>query len=188
MVYGVTKDRRILILLFALFLGWQTLLPESVVDRINMTTTEEGELESSASKRLDLWDKALNIYDQNPVIGVGYDGFRITLTREGSELTDVHNYFLKLMCEQGLIGLFFFLLIISRAFLSGRKLYRIARTQFHQGLGFGFMGAILSLVVANFFGDRFSYFPLGGYFWIFWGIVDRAILINQRELNLEQSS
>jgi hypothetical protein len=27
------------------------------------------------------------------------------------------------------------------------------------------------------FGDRWSYFVLGDYFWIIWGLVDRGILI-----------
>jgi hypothetical protein len=29
------------------------------------------------------------------------------------------------------------------------------------------------------FGDRWSYFVLGDYFWITWGIVDRGILISE---------
>jgi len=33
------------------------------------------------------------------------------------------------------------------------------------------------VVVTNMFGDRWSYFVLGGYFFVFWGVVDRGIRI-----------
>lgn len=35
----------------------------------------------------------------------------------------------------------------------------------------------MAFIITNMFGDRWSYFVLGDYFWITWGLVDRGILI-----------
>jgi hypothetical protein len=71
------------------------------------------------------------------------------------------------------------LLIFYRAFWSGWRLYKIGNTPFDKGLGFGFLGATIAIIFANMFGERWSYFVVNGYFWIFWGLVDRGILISQ---------
>lgn len=176
--FGIIKKKSLLILVIVILLAWQTILPASVVDRIMMTETEEGELEHSSAVRLDLWEYAINLFNQNPVFGVGFGGYGLSMP-EGSKYTDTHNFFLKTLSEQGIIGSLFLLLILYRAFWSGWRLYKIGNTPFDKGLGFGFLGCILAMIFANMFGDRWSYFVVGGYFWIFWGLVDRGILVSQ---------
>jgi len=63
------------------------------------------------------------------------------------------------------------------AFRSGWKLLREANNGFEKGLGLGFMGCVLASATTNLFGDRWSYYEMGSYFWVFWGLVDRGILI-----------
>jgi O-antigen ligase len=164
-----------LILVIAVLLTWQTILPSSVVSRITMTETETGEIEGSAAHRLDLWEHAMNLFKQNPVFGVGFGGFGLDVP-EG-ELTDTHNFYMKTLAEQGVIGFTVLVAVFFAALRSGWKLMRIGKSSFHKGLGLGFMGCIVALMVTNMFGDRWSYFVLGSYFWIFWGLVDRARLI-----------
>jgi len=53
---------------------------------------------------------------------------------------------------------------------------------FHQGLGLGFMGSTVALIVNNLFGDRFSAPVVGGYFWLVWGLVDRSIMMSRGNL------
>jgi O-antigen ligase len=174
--FGLMKKRSLLILALVLFLSWQTLLPTSVVDRIEMTKTESGELENSAAVRLDLWSHAMDLFRKNPIFGVGFGGFQFTVP-EGSRVTDTHSLYLKTLSEQGIIGLILLLLIFLMALKSGSRLYKTARTPFQKGLGFGFLGCVVAFMVTNMFGDRWSYFMLGDYFWITWGLVDRSILI-----------
>jgi O-antigen ligase len=174
--FGLVKKRSLLILALVLFISWQTLLPPSVVDRIKMTRGESGELEHSAAVRLDLWNHAMDLFRKNPVLGVGWGGFKFTLP-EGSRITDTHSLYLKTLSEEGIIGLILLLFIFILALRSGQKLYKMARTPFQKGLGFGFLGCIVAFIITNMFGDRWSYFVLGDYFWITWGLVDRGILI-----------
>lgn len=177
--FGIFKKRNILVLLTIILISYHTLLPPSVVERVNMTKDESGQLETSAASRLRLWQNATDLFLQSPLYGVGFEGFR--LYREGQYgaiLTDTHNYFIKNLCEGGIIGFIILLIILYAAFRSGWRLYKTGSSQFQKGLGFGFLGCILSLIATNMFGDRFSYVELGSFFWIFWSLVDRGILIS----------
>ena len=182
--FGLVQKRILLILVFALMVAWKTLLPTSVVDRITMTTnTEEGGVEHSAAVRLELWEYALEAFKKNPVIGVGYGGFQFCIPEgEYSRWKDTHNYYLKMLSEQGIVGLGLFLVVLVVAFRSGWRLWKAGKEGFERGLGLGFMGCVLACASTNLFGDRWSYFEMGGYFWVLWGLVDRGILMAQQKI------
>ena len=175
--FGLMKKRSLLILALILFISWQALLPSSVVDRIKMTRSGSGGLESSAAVRLDLWNHAVKLFEKNPIFGVGFGGFEFTVP-EKIQFKDTHNIYLKTLSEQGIIGLSLLMLVFFMAVKSGQRLYKIAQTPFQKGLGFGFLGCIVAFIITNMFGDRWSYFVLGDYFWITWGLVDREILMS----------
>lgn len=179
-VFGLLKKRSLLVGLMIMVVAWQLLLPASVVDRIAGSKTESGQLESSANTRILLWEQAGNIITENFIIGVGWEGFGLTVARSGREihgLTDTHNYYVKTMCDRGVIGLVLLIVLFGKAFMSGLRLYRSGESQFQKGLGFAFMGTTLACMTTNIFGDRFTYFVLGSYFWLLWGLVDRGILM-----------
>jgi len=184
--YGVIHKHSLLILVGVLLLTWNTILPTSVVERINMTTTTttvkngittttDG-LEHSASSRVALWDKAFDLFVKHPIVGVGYNGFQLTMIHTKSFLTDTHNYYLKVLCEQGLIGITWLFALLLTALRQGWRLYRIGSSPFYRGLGLGFLGTTISIMSTNLFGDRWSYFSLGCYFWVLLGMVDRGII------------
>ena len=175
--FGVVKKRSLLVLALILFISWQTLLPSSVVDRIQMTKGGVRGPESSVAVRLDLWNHAVRLFERNPIFGTGFGGFELSLPKN-AEFKDTHNLYLKILSEQGVIGLSLLLLVFFMALRSGQKLYRKAQTPFQKGLGFGFLGCTVAFIVTNMFGDRWSYFVLGDYFWIVWGLVDREILMS----------
>jgi len=175
--FGVVKKRSLLVLALILFISWQTLLPSSVVDRIQMTKGGVRGPESSVAVRLDLWNHAVKLFERNPIFGTGFGGFELSLPKT-AEFKDTHNLYLKMLSEQGVIGLSLLLLAFFNALRSGQKLYRKAQTPFQKGLGFGFLGCTIAFIVTNMFGDRWSYFVLGDYFWIVWGLVDREILMS----------
>ncbi len=184
--YSLIHKRSLLIVVGVIIFTWNTLLPVTVVQRITMTQTESGEIESSASKRVDLWGNAFNLFMENPILGVGYNGFQMTMNALQTELTDTHNYYLKILSEQGIIGFLVFLLLLLKALRQGWKLFKTGSSPFYQGLGLAFLGTIIAVIITNAFGDRWSYLVLGGYFWILWGIVDRGI-INSESAELESS-
>lgn len=182
--YGLFKKRSLLVFSFLIIIAWQAILPASVVDRIKMTRSESGEIEHSAGGRLELWDIAYQLFEKNPIFGVGFNGYSMSVggmaLKSGEQLPeggfDSHNYYMKVLSEEGIIGISVLALILIKAFFSGWRLYRNGTSQFYQGLGFGFMGCVIAASITNMFGDRFSYFVLGGYFWILWGLVDRGVI------------
>jgi O-antigen ligase len=122
------------------------------------------------------------MFKQYPKFGSGFNGFSIAHANE--HWSDTHNFYLKTLCEQGIIGCFLLLLVLVGALRSGWKLFRIGGTAFQRGLGLGFFGCVIAHIVTNIFGDRFSYFEMGAYFWVFWGLVDRGMLMAREAINI----
>jgi len=176
--FGLVRRRSLLIFVFAIYLAWQTILPASVVDRISMTRTETGELEKSAVIRLDLWNYAMDLYKENPIFGVGFGGFGLSV-RDKTNYRDTHSLYMKMLSEQGIVGLGLLMVIFGMAFLSGWRLMKVGKTSFQKGLGLGFLGCVVAVMITNIFGERWSYDCLGTYFWVFWALVDRGILISK---------
>lgn len=179
LIIGLCKKRSIILGTIVLALSWQTLLPTDVVDRIQMTETEDGQLEESAALRLVMWDKAEALFKESPVFGIGLEGF--VFETEGFQLHNTHNYYLQLAAEQGLVGLLLFALILLRAGWSGWRLFRDGRTDFYRALGLGYFACTVAVAVTNVFGDRFSQLALGTFYFLFMGAVDRCNQLNQVE-------
>ncbi|TDI88472.1 MAG: hypothetical protein E2O77_11210, partial [Caldithrix sp.] len=56
--FGVTKDRRFLVLLVLGLIFWQTFVPASVQQRIQMSQQGKRGIDSSIAARYDMWDQA----------------------------------------------------------------------------------------------------------------------------------
>ncbi len=68
-VFALLRQPKLLLLLIAFLLAWQALVPQAVIERVTMTTDDNGQLESSAASRLTLWNDALELIASNPVLG-----------------------------------------------------------------------------------------------------------------------
>jgi O-antigen ligase len=142
-----------------------------------MTGSESGTLEHSAAVRLTLWNTAIQLFENSPIIGSGFSSFKLSM--QGEPLTDTHNFFIKTACEGGIVGIVLLLFILLKALKSGFELWRIGKTTFHKGLAFGFLGSVFAVMITNIFGDRWSYIEIGTYFWVCWGLVDRGLLLSR---------
>ena len=178
---GLVADRKILVVLLALFLGWQTLLPVAVVERIEMTQTEEG-VDTSVLGRINMWEKAEAIIMSNLIIGVGFGstphlGF-VSYSGEKAR-NNIHNGYLEVLLQTGLIGLTCVLFIFYKGIRKGWALYRQSADQFYQGLGLGLAAVTIASLAGNLTGDKWPYLPVMGYFWILMGLVARAHTLSQ---------
>lgn len=176
------KNKRFLIPLIVLLLFWQAILPKNVVERITETKTEEGTLDPSTQHRLDMWKQSFDLLRNNPIMGIGFN----TIPYLGLTLGDTHNIYVKVLTEQGIIGMVIFLTLLFGALKIGWRLYKSAKDKFLKGLGFGFTVCVISTMVVNFFGDRFTYLQLGAYFWVFLGLTVRGNIIVQEELKSQR--
>ena len=169
------RNKKLLAPLIAAIILWQFVLPQKAIQRIQETTNIYGELDESSSRRLAVWRESVNIFQRSPITGVGFGVFR-TL---GFDLQDTHNIYIKMMVEQGIIGLFIFLLLVSTFFYEGWRLYHRGDDELSRALGFGLVVCIPVLLVNNLFGDRWTYLELSAYLWIFAGLVSRLNIISE---------
>src|SRR6266403_1005116 len=93
-VLGLIKERKILILLAIILVTWQSLVPYAVTQRV-MMTYQEGELDSSAGERVTIWQDALRVVNEDPILGTGLNTYAF-MGRVG-QYTDTHNYYLKIL-------------------------------------------------------------------------------------------
>jgi putative inorganic carbon (HCO3(-)) transporter len=184
---GIVKNRK-LILVLALFLCvWQTIVPNAVRERVFMTRDNRGQLDPSAGDRVTLWENAVEIIKGNPVIGTGFDTYKFMHAVGPYE--DTHNYYIKVMLEMGIVGLIVFLGIISRMFAAGYGLFRtVAAEDFLRGVGLGLAGMVVATVVANAFGDRWTYIEETGSLWVFAAMAVRGKMLADEKIALEETS
>ena len=176
-VLGLLKDRK-LILISALFLfTWQAVVPTAVTERVNMTHDEDGQLEASAQERIDLWADAENTFIHNPIFGVGFATFQYG--EHVDNLKDTHNWFIKVLVETGLFGMLIVSFMLQQMFAVAIRVYRKARDPMYRGLGLGLLTCMCSLVITNFFGDRWTYLEINGLLWVLLGAAVRADALSQ---------
>jgi putative inorganic carbon (HCO3(-)) transporter len=171
---GIVKERKFLIFIVLLVLGWQVVIPTAVTERIFMTY-EEGQIDSSAGERVTIWQDAVTLVPQHPIWGTGFDTYEFMGRVE--EYRDTHNLYLKILVETGLLGLALFLVLLWKSFQMSFQLFRSLDDPFSQGLGLGCAAYIVCAIVVNFFGDRWMFLQVNGYLWTFLGFAVRAKML-----------
>jgi O-antigen ligase len=153
-------------------------LPVSVIERFDSTTIEEGKRDESTEMRFEFWQIAWDNFTEHPVFGSGYMSFHHHEINPHD--MDTHNFFMRELTEKGIVGLAItmgMLLSIFRACwrtMSEARLGGPPGASLTYALGLGMVGVWLALMVANCFGDRFTYYPMIGYFWVYVGLTLKA--------------
>jgi len=181
-VIGIVHQRKLLFLLILVALCWAAIVPNAVDERINRTDID-GELDHSSEVRIALWQDALSLASQNPVFGTGYNSYRFMERVRGyfGAYSDTHNIYLKVLVETGLIGLSLFCVLLGKTFVVGYRLFRSAEDPFFASLGLGLVAWLVCSVVANFFGDRWTFLQVNGFMWVLGGLVTRAYLLEEAD-------
>jgi len=149
------------------------LLPSSVVERFDSTTVEEQDRDESTEKRFEYWQIAWNNFLAHPLVGTGFQSFR---HREiNPHGTDTHNLYLRTLSEGGVIGAVILVGLLLSILRTARRELASARTgSWRYALALGLVGAWMGLVCSNIFGDRFTYYPMIAYFWIYVALMLKA--------------
>ena len=93
------------------------------------------------------------------------------------EFKDTHNIYMKILAEQGIVGIFIILLLFGLAFKSSYYLYKNAHDAFLKGLGLGFIACLAATMLTNTFGDRWTFLQIGSFFWVILALVERGKII-----------
>jgi len=178
-VLGFLKDRKLIVIAAVFLVTWQAIVPTAVRERVNMTQNSNGKLEASAQERVDLWEAAEASIISSPVLGIGFASYQLAQHVDG--LKDTHNWYVKVMVETGIIGMIIVLCMLQQMLAVAYRLFRRAEDPLYRGLGLGLFVAMCSCIVANFFGDRWTYIEITGMLWVIVAAAIRALHFAETE-------
>ena len=159
--------------LFVAALIMPNVLPVSVIERFDSTTLEAGKRDESTENRFEFWRIAWDNFTEHPLFGSGYHTFHHP--EINPHQTDTHNFFMRELTEKGIVGsLITFSMLLAILGACWRAFARAPAGSLDYALGLGMVGAWFALMIENFFGDRFSYYPMIGYFWVYLGLTLKA--------------
>lgn len=110
----------------------------------------------AAIERMSHWQTAIAMWDQSPWLGVGVGNFNERFTefaihpQFSQSQGHAHNYYLHLLAETGIAGLFAYGLLIFSVLVIGWKAYR-NHDSLAQAIGIGVVGTTTALLVHNLF-------------------------------------
>jgi O-antigen ligase len=130
-------------------------------------------LDDSGLGRLAFWDAAWAMFLSSPLMGVGYGNFGGLFELPGEDIRrDVHNIYLQLLAETGVMGFAIFFLLVAVALHAAWRQFHRPRHVMDQVLGFAALGAILSVLSHGFVDYFFNSSPqFGALFWMTLGLL-----------------
>jgi O-antigen ligase len=169
--YAFVKKRVLIIPILVFSVFWSELLPETVVERITMTENASGQIEESAGTRLEVWDFAKELFKGSPLLGIGFNGFVVASNH--LPVHDTHNYYFKLLVEQGVIGTSLLAFFVVRSFIVAWGLSRSKSSVNSASIGISVSGVIVAILFCNIFGDRFSQLEVSATVMLMFAVVYR---------------
>jgi O-antigen ligase len=186
-ILAILKDRKLLLILPLFLLTWKAVVPVAVTERVEMTKNANGQLEQSAEERVELWENAKKAFYRSPILGNGYATFQIG-DDHVDDLKDTHNWYVKVLVETGVVGGIIALVMLWQMLSSSYRLYKSAQDPLYSALGLGCLLAICSCIVANCFGDRWTYLEINGLLWVLVATVARAQQLTLAEPAVEANT
>jgi putative inorganic carbon (hco3(-)) transporter len=187
LLLGILRERKLLVLLVVFLLSWTVFTPRAVQERVLMTYDEQSHsTDNSTETRLSLWENAMQVFHSNVVTGSGFNTYAYMHLNKRTDgvsgfYEDTHNFYVKVLAETGVLGILIFLVLLSKTFLTGFRLFHTATDPFYASLGLGLVGWLTCSAVANFFGDRWTFLQVNGYLWVLGGMVSQALLLEKKQ-------
>lgn len=177
---GLVKDRRILAALVLFGIFWRSLVPAAVEQRIDMASRENDDgmevTEGSIDDRFDMWNQATALISQSPLVGYGYAMTPFLKISTGDhKRRSLHNGYLELMVEQGIVGMVIMLGLFVMGIRLGWRLYRTTEDPFYKGFGLGYVGCVLAVMAGNLAGSYLFYFNVSSFFWVNLALILRCL-------------
>jgi O-antigen ligase len=141
--------------------------------------------DNSTATRLSLWENAVQIFEQNVVVGSGFNTYAYLHLNKRTDggvgyYEDTHNFYIKVLAETGILGVLVFMALLFKTLSVGLRLCRKATDPFYQSLGCALLAWLTCSMIANCFGDRWTFLQVNGYLWVLCGMVSQALLLEQQ--------
>ncbi|MBN1494612.1 O-antigen ligase family protein [Candidatus Peregrinibacteria bacterium] len=149
----------------------------SFADKI---TLESGEKDTSTSDRLEFWEGSIEMFMDNPVFGTGPGSFQYVFPAYQKTLlansNSPHNLFLKLLVENGVFAMAFFVLFMLILFLRGIMVYKNF-TKNERLLIFTLAASIIGSLLHNMVDYNLNFVSIILLLFIFFGVI--GFIINK---------
>lgn len=143
----------------------------------------------STAERIYRWVAAFHMFKERPLTGFGPNNFYPyykkytvlsfrTYVSENEERSTVHNYYLLMLVEQGLIGCVLFLLLVFAVLVTGESIYHKTRTVEQKQYVMGLLLSVIAVLIHILVSDLIEVDKIGVPF--FMAI---ALLVNQHIAN-----
>ena len=147
-------------------------------------------LKSISPERFFLWNQSLEMFKDYPISGVGIGAYVIELPDyyfknygEVKIIDFAGNYYLQILSELGIAGLFLilfiFYLIIKKVFTYFRKQKKIKKINNHDWLLTGLFISFISMVIILFLGPHTNFNEIQLTFWLVAGLMAAYITIKE---------
>lgn len=131
----------------------------------------------STAERFYRWVAGVRMIKDNPITGFGpgsfyphYKEYAVpafkTWVSDNKDHSTVHNYFLLLAIEQGLPGLFFFLLLAGAMLLFAQRIFHSSPDPFYKSVGMLTSVTIVMILIVNFLSDLIETDKTGSIFFL----------------------
>jgi O-antigen ligase len=150
LIIKLSLQKKLIMLLYSFLTVVLLLLINSISDfksekftGLNRLISNENNI--SINSRFSIYEEALSIWSDNKVIGIGIDNFVSYAEARGgvgilNEVTHVHNIYIQVLVETGIIGLFcFFVIIFNFIFVDVKLINKL-----------GFKGNHISFLLASY--------------------------------------
>ncbi|WML24561.1 O-antigen ligase family protein [Neobacillus sp. OS1-33] len=136
------------IILIILFSGYGSFNSEKLVGLNRLFTSENN---ASIDSRFSIYQEAFSMWKENKMIGIGIDNFVARAELRGgvgilSEVTQVHNIYLQILVETGILGALFFLVLLINFIVTDIRLLK------NYGLNNEYTGYLLANMIFLFNG------------------------------------
>jgi O-antigen ligase len=142
----------------------------------------------SNAERFYRWVAAANMIAANPITGIGpnnfYNNYKSytenifkTWVSNNPEHSSVHNYFLLTALEQGLIGMFLFVILLLGMLLQTQKLYHQFQNLFYRQVALTIGIVLIMITIVNCLSDLIETDKIGSLFWLCLGMI---VLLNNK--------
>jgi O-antigen ligase len=160
----------------------------------HLISTFEGEDVSSA-ERIYRWVAGVRMWSSRPITGYGpgnFNNFYKTFTVTGFETyvsdnperSSIHNYFLLVLTEQGIIGLIIFIVLTILIFIKGQQIYNKTQQIEEKRYVMAVLLCLVIIYVNTFLSDLIETDKIGSFYFICIALLVNQDLRNRRLLLL----
>lgn len=144
-IVALLRSKKVVLIFMIILLIIPLFMPDAVMNRFKSITDLN---ESSNRGRILIWKAGINMVKDHPILGVGWHNVKhiykdYKLHSHDTIYVQLHNVYLHILAELGIIGLFIFLVLITQLIKISIQLLRKQKLS----ITIAFMGILVGMLV-----------------------------------------